>query len=428
MNQPSTRLYGFRALIKKVPQPIKIIAGMMFWFEFGFGFIDPWWSIYIEKITDNLFITGVIISLFSLAGLALALPLGQVIDRFDHKVIIRISLVMYLIVAGLYFTAGYLNSVVLLVAAVLINGVSSIIIYETSQAYVDNHYQGDKSFNYSFFITLAAMGYMVGTLAVLAVVTWWPLYYGFLVVALFVLLTLVIERHLPSTSTQTAPVSLIFKDLFSSQSFGKAIKALPHYNLFFYLQIVAIFCLLFIQFGFMVFLPLFGLEQQLNLLQIGLVSIFFQIPILFSMYFATLLESVPKKYIVFSFFTLVSILMFIFFIIHSPAIFFLTSFLLSSSLVILNLTIRPVIFSLSPDHLEGEAASITKFAEKAATISAPLVVGWLAATYHIIFSYMLFAVMALFLGLVGFYFYNKYHQRVVAVAPVFTKHVSRSGN
>lgn len=427
MNQLITKPYSFRNLINKVPRPIKIMAVVMFFFEFGFGFIDPWWAIYIEKITNNLFITGVVISLFSLSGLLLTLPLGQVIDRFDHKTIIRASLVMYLAVASLYFAAGYLNSIPLLVMAVLVNGISSIIMYETSQAYVDNHYEGDKSFNYSFYISLDALGYLVGTLAVLAVVAWWPLYYGFLVVALFILLTLLIERRLPPTSTKPAPLGTIFKDLFSSKFLSRAIKALPNYSIFFYVQILAVFSLLFIQFGFMIFLPLFGIEQKLSLIQIGLVSIFFQIPIFLSVYYATLLAHWAKKYIILLFFSLISILMFTFFYIHSQVIFFVVSFFISSALAILNLTVRPVIFSLSPNHLEGETAAITKFAEKLATVAAPLIVGWIAAWYGISFSYILFASLALLLALGGFYFYSRYHQETISVVPV-VKHLHRSGN
>ncbi|MFH1111974.1 MAG: MFS transporter [Patescibacteria group bacterium] len=427
MDQLTTRPYSFRTLIGKVPRPIKIMAVVMFFFEFGFGFIDPWWVIYIEKITSNFFITGVVIALFSLSGLILTLPLGQVIDRFDHKTIIRASLVMYLAVASLYFAAGYLNSIPLLVVAVLINGASSIIMYETSQAYVDNHYEGDKSFNYSFYISLDALGYMVGTLAVLAIVAWWPLYYGFLVVALFILLTLLVERRLPATSSKPAPISLIARNLVSSEFFTKAVKALPHYSSFFYLQIIAVFSLLFIQFGFMIFLPLFGIEQKLSLLQIGLVSIFFQIPIFLSVYYATWLGRLAKKYVILIFFSLIGILMFIFFVIHSQVVFFLVSFFISSSLAILNLTVRPVIFSLSPNHLEGEAASITKFSEKLATVTAPLVVGWLATAYGISFSYILFAALAFLLAIIGFYFYSRYHSQVAGVTLKF-KHVHRSGN
>src|SRR3990167_7073260 len=105
------RRYGVMSLISKVPRPIKLMAAVMFFFELGFGFVDPWWAIYIDKITSNYLITGIVIALFSFTGLLIALPLGQAIDHFNHKHIIRASLIMYLVVAGLYFAAGYSSSI-----------------------------------------------------------------------------------------------------------------------------------------------------------------------------------------------------------------------------------------------------------------------------------------------------------------------------
>ena len=421
------RRYGVMSLISKVPRPIKLVAAVMFFFELGFGFVDPWWAIYIDKITSNYLLTGVVIALFSVTGLLVALPLGQVIDQFNHKQIIRASLIMYLAVAALYFAAGYNSSIPLLILAVLVNGISSVIIYETSQAYIDRHYQGDKSFNYAFVVSLDALGYLVGTLAVLAVIAWWPIYYGYLVVAMFILFTLLIARRLPTTSEPAVNLGNLLSEIISKKILHRALQALPHYPVFFYVQIACIFFILFINFGFLVFLPLFGVEQHLSLIEVGLVAILFQVPIFLSAYYATLIERRAKRFIVLIFFCLIALLMMMFYIWHSSVAFYIISFFLSSALTILNITVRPVLFSLSPSHLEGEAASITKFAEKLATVTAPLIVGWLAAVSGINTSYVLFAVLAAILGVVSFYFYERY-QAVPIVQVRHIKPIHRSGN
>ncbi|MFH1866606.1 MAG: MFS transporter [Patescibacteria group bacterium] len=414
MSVLGVRHYNLGLVFKKVPRPIKMMALVMFFFSFGWGFIDPWWAIYIEKITNSFWLTGVVLALFGFTGLLVSFPLGQAIDRFDHKQIIRCSLVLYLIVAALYFAAGYLNSVPLLIVAVLINGISSIMIYETSQAYVDHNYKGDKSYNYSFYLSLDALGFILGTFLVLAVVTWWPLYYGYLVVFLFILLNLLVERRLPPTTKTQSSYWKLTKELFSSKLLGKAIKALPHYSSFFYLQIVIIFTLWFVNFGFLLFIPLFGLEQNLSLIQIGLVAIFFQLPQFLAVYYATTLKKLAKKYVIAIFFGLMTGLLLLFFTIHTQTIFYLVSFLLSSAIVILDITVRPVIFYLSPDHLEGEAASITKVAEKTATVLAPIIVGLLASLASFKVSYLLFAVMAFIVGWVAFHFYHGYQPKIHA--------------
>lgn len=428
MIQENLAATGIWSMMKKVPSPIKLLAIVMLIFEFGFGFIDPWWSIYINDITHNLLLTSLIISTFSLAGLVIVFPLGKVIDQFDHKKIIRLSLWLYLLVSILYLIAGYLESTWLVWLTVGINGISSIMIFETSQAYIDRHYSGDRAFNFSYYLSLDALGFLLGTGAVLAVVSWWPLYYGFVVVFLFTAFSLMISNRLQSTDDRPVNYSNLITDMFSWRYLLKAVQSLKYYYSFFYIQIISVFLLFFINFCFIVFIPLVGLEENLSLLQIGIVSVVYHLPIFLSLYYTGLVDRWPKKLTILIFFWLVSFLFLIFYIWHGQATFWLVGFLISLSLTILNLVIRPVLFKLSPPHLEGETAALTKLAEKLGTILSPLFVGLMAASFGFRSLYLFLAAVVFVMGTIVYAYYHRYYHNLGRADVGVVKHWHRSGN
>ncbi len=425
----NTNIDSLWSMVKKIPQPIKVLAAVMLFFEFGFGFIDPWWSIYINDITNNLIFTSVIISTFSFAGLLIVFPLGKVIDKFDHKTIIQLSLWMYLAVSSLYLLAGFWHSVWLLWLAVFINGIGSIIIFETGQAYIDRHYSGDRSFNFSYYLSLDSLGFTLGTLSVLAIVTWWPLYYGFFAVFLFTVLGLLISRRLQSTNNIVVNYSHLIKDIFSPDYLLKSLHSLKYYHKFFYIQIMSVFTIFFINFCFIVFIPLVGIEQNLSLLEIGIVSIVYHVPIFLSVYYSKFVDRLLKRVTILSGFWLMACLFLVFHIWHSEAMFWVVGFLMSLSLTVLNMVIRPVLFQMSPLNLEGETAALTKLAEKLGTIISPLFVGLAAQWFGFNSLYLILAGAIFLIGTVVYFYYHRYYEDTGITSTVgIVKSWHRSGN
>jgi MFS family permease len=115
---------------KRVIFPISIA---FFIYTFGWGITSPIFSIYVENITGNLFLTGLILSLTTMMGIFLNIPFGIIEDRMNMKRVLQIVLLIYSALALLYPVADTFLWLLLLSVT---RGVASSFLWLTSWAYV----------------------------------------------------------------------------------------------------------------------------------------------------------------------------------------------------------------------------------------------------------------------------------------------------
>ena len=115
---------------KRVIFPISIA---FFIYTFGWGITSPIFSIYVENVTGNLFLTGLILSLTTMMGIFLNIPFGIIEDRMNVKRVLQIVLLIYSALALLYPVADTFLSLLLVSVT---RGVASSFLWLTSWAYV----------------------------------------------------------------------------------------------------------------------------------------------------------------------------------------------------------------------------------------------------------------------------------------------------
>ena len=115
---------------KRVIFPISIA---FFIYTFGWGITSPIFSIYVAKVTGNLFLTGVILSMTTMMGIFLNIPLGILENRMNIKRVLQTVLLIYSALALLYPVANSFLSLLLVSVA---RGVASSFLWLTSWAYV----------------------------------------------------------------------------------------------------------------------------------------------------------------------------------------------------------------------------------------------------------------------------------------------------
>lgn len=134
---------------KKTILPLSIA---FFFYTFGWGVVSPMFSIFINDVTNNLFLTGVILSLTTMMGIFLNLPFGVFGSRLKIKRILQVSLVVYAIIAVLYPMAG---SILPLIFISIVRGVSSSFLWLTSWSYVFYYtHRKDKGEETGFFSSM----------------------------------------------------------------------------------------------------------------------------------------------------------------------------------------------------------------------------------------------------------------------------------
>ena len=115
---------------KRVIFPISIA---FFIYTFGWGITSPIFSIYVENVTGNLFLTGLILSLTTMMGIFLNIPFGIIENRMNVKRVLQIVLLIYSALALLYPVADTFLSLLLVSVT---RGVASSFLWLTSWAYV----------------------------------------------------------------------------------------------------------------------------------------------------------------------------------------------------------------------------------------------------------------------------------------------------
>jgi ACDE family multidrug resistance protein len=115
---------------KRVIFPISIA---FFIYTFGWGITSPIFSIYVENVTGNLFLTGLILSLTTMMGVFLNIPFGIIENRMNVKRVLQIVLLIYSALALLYPVADTFLSLLLVSVT---RGVASSFLWLTSWAYV----------------------------------------------------------------------------------------------------------------------------------------------------------------------------------------------------------------------------------------------------------------------------------------------------
>ncbi len=104
-----------------------------FVYTFGWGLTSPIFSIYVNRVTGDPTLTGLILSMTTMAGIALNIPFGILEDRLNLKRVLQMVLLAY---AGLAVLYPYANTVPKLVGLSVARGVASSFLWLTSWAYV----------------------------------------------------------------------------------------------------------------------------------------------------------------------------------------------------------------------------------------------------------------------------------------------------
>ncbi|MDG6908594.1 MAG: MFS transporter, partial [Nitrososphaerota archaeon] len=142
------------------------VSTAFFIYTFGWGVTSPIFSIYVNNVTGNAFLTGLILSITTMAGIFLNIPFGLIEDRMNMKRVLQVVLLFYAGLALLYPQAhGFLPLLLLSVG----RGLASSFLWLTSWAfiftYTDKAVKGKETGFFSDMNDLAsALSPMVGGL------------------------------------------------------------------------------------------------------------------------------------------------------------------------------------------------------------------------------------------------------------------------
>jgi DHA1 family multidrug resistance protein-like MFS transporter len=109
------------------------ISSAFFIYTFGWGVVSPVFSIYVNHVTGSTFLTGLVLSITTMAGIFLNIPFGIIENQVNMKRVLQVVLLFYSVLALLYPQA---NSFLALLSLSVGRGIASSFLWLTSWAYI----------------------------------------------------------------------------------------------------------------------------------------------------------------------------------------------------------------------------------------------------------------------------------------------------
>lgn len=358
------------SVIKKdffsIPLSIRVTSFSLFLFMLWWGLgADAYFSLYIERIVDNVFWIALIGAILPLSRLLFALPIGELNDNTDRKSVLLLSKIMYILCWILFFLAGTFTSPWLLLIAVIFNGMASATLFITYESYIrttiDNHH---SEWSWGLYFSSLNAAYVLGSIISALLILWIDLHFLYLFIVLFSILSLFTDNKIPFT--QKKQITTFFakhwflrefiKKVFSLKPFTKtyAIIKTESRSFFYSLWFEGLWNILW-YIGFL-FIPLIAEQNHLSLSQIALLFALMRIPYLTNFFTAERSQHFNKKLFIAIILLFLSFLYaFLWFDLSFGGI-MIISFGIALGLSI----IRPIISALISEHVrQNNTGSIT---------------------------------------------------------------------
>jgi MFS family permease len=392
---------GLKKDFLSIPFGIKLLVLVIFLRSFGWGFADPFYSLYLNKFSNDYTVIGIFSSILSLSAFLTLIPLTRVLDKVKEKTIIADGESLYLFVLIAYVFAGIFKNIPLLILTILLSGVAQTLVVIGTEAYIRKHDGDGKSTSFGFYIALDYFGWIIGMIIAAYAIK----YYDFNLMFLFIIPSVILSFFILPRLHENGIRSLIIgvRRYFSSKNDVVGIlqdcKKISPKMIFF--LIIAFFDGVIRMFSF-VFIPLFALSINLSLKSIALLMAVMYFPFILSFFFSEISDRFKRMNVI-AIGLLIGAISFIllYFIVSAVWIVILAA-AISLAMAIVRPAYNGAITRLTPRRMMGEVTGFNNLAERMGRIVGPILTGVVADVYGLQITFLLMAVIALGLGVMTF--------------------------
>jgi len=395
--------------LENIPKPIKWVVFIIFIRMMGWGFVDPYFSIYLSGFNNSYSAIGSLISIFSLTSLLFTLPLIRLADKIQGTRLMQDGEIIYLITVIMYMIAGYTHVLPLLILAFIANGIGLSLIVVGSESFIRKHSQlSSSSRSFGYYTALNYLGWIIGMLMGALLVNW----YNFNTMFLFVIPSILIsfwifpKIHEHGDNKLMKSLGVIFRSPLSMISWIRDFKNFSPRLAFF--LVLAFFDGMVVMFTY-VFIPLFALSLNLNLREIALLMAVMYMPFILSFIISEITDRVQKSRIIVLSLILATVAFIHLMIMVDQKTILILAAMTSLSLAILRPAYNGVITHLTPRRMLGEVSGLNDLVFRFGNIVGPVLTGFIAEKWSLQVAFGIVASMALILGIVSLFFKTPVH-------------------
>lgn len=383
-----------------LPISVRVVSSSLFLFILGRGlWWDPFFSVYVKSIVDNVFTLSLIWMLLPLSKLLFSIPIWELNNTSNKKYIIFVSKVIYILSGIFYFLAWVTKNVQLLIFAVILNGIASSILFITYESHIrDNINKKNSQDSWWFYFSSYNLAFVIWAVIASFLVMFIPLPFLFLFIVVFGTLSLFTDHKIPIKTKQD--VKTIFaKDGFLVQLFKKSFSIKPIKDIIVFLKNSPqryIYTLgyewLFgiLDYIWFLFIPLVAMQNDFSLSQIALIFALMKLPHVTNFFIVSFSSKFNKKLFV----AVVLVFLSFLYAILGFNVSFGAILVISFGIALALSLIRPIISALITEDahitdtgmLTGVQQFISQFAKMAGSLGFGMVVSliWMHSGFFLV--------------------------------------------
>ncbi len=383
---------------KSIPTGVTLVVLVVFLRSFGWGFVDPFLSIFLDGFSSSYTGVGSLISVMAFVSLLTLIPLVRVVDHVKETTILRDGEVMYLITIILFLAAGFSHNLILLIFALASYGMAIPLFMLGAESYIRKYGKSaGETKSFALYTALNYLGWILGMLIAAYTVQYYGLNWMFIFILPAVLLGFIILTRIHERGIRSLFAGF-HKYFHRRQDFEAIIndfKALNKRTTFF--LILAFFDGVIIMFSY-IFIPLFALSVDLSYREIALLMAAMYLPFIFSFVISEVTDKL-KRMDVIATGLFIGGLSFVFlgFVVDQMWIVILVA-LKSLSQAIIRPAYNGMITHLTPRRMLGEITGINNFSMRTGIIVGPIVMGLISDKFGIQFTFLAIAIFAFILS------------------------------
>lgn len=385
---------------RDIPFGVKLLVWAIALRAFGWGFADPFFSLYLNQFTEDYTLIGIFTSLVALSALITIIPLLRLSDPMKEATVVQDGQVLYFLVVAGYIASGIFLNIPLLICTLLLNGVAQTLIVVGTETYIRKHDGGGKSGPFGYYVALDYLGWILGMFVAAFTIQYYSLNWMFLFIlpsifAAFLLLPRLQEHGIASLFEG-------FKKYFHTrQDFLDLLKNFKDINpkMAFFL-VLAFFDGAVRMFAY-VFVPLFGVSLNLDLKAIALLTVVMNLPFILSYFLSEISDSFNKMKVASAALFIGAFAFVALHLVVGQWWLIGLSAMISLSLALLRPAYNGLISKFTPRGRSGEITGVYNLVDRLGRILGPIFTGLVADYFGLKATFLVIAVSALGLGLLS---------------------------
>ena len=390
---------------RRIPFGVKLIVLVLFLRTLGWGFVDPYYSLFLDRFSDQYSVVGLLVSLMAFASLLTIIPLLRLADKVKDTRIIEDGEIFYFFAIIFYVAAGYLNSIPLLIFALIFNGIGHPLVYVGAETYVrKTTLRGGSSKAFAYYTALEYGGWILSMFLSGFLIQYYNFNLMFLAVMPSIFLSFLILPRIRERGYGSFFAG--FRHYFHRKEdfvdIINGIKELDSKSFFFLVLsffdgVIRVFSLYFI--------PLYALKIHLSLSEIAWLMSFMYFPYVLSFLLSEVMDKMRKMdRIAFSLFAGAAAFLGLTFVSEDRLGVALLFASISLSIAILRPAYNGMLTRITPRRVLGEVTGINNLISRLGMIIGPLFIGYISDLYNLQLVFIIIGIVALFLALLSLLF------------------------